>query len=108
MRTAAKRRNARGGTAVRLPGAATSFVCFIPLFDGSALPGFTQDSTMPLRARILAPAPSAAGTYEDPGVARRLPQLARAVTPPPTLRDASVSMIAEAVLAQSSVMHFPR
>jgi len=49
VRTAAKRRNARGGTAVRLPGAATSFVCFIPLFDGSALPGFTQDSTMPLR-----------------------------------------------------------
>ena len=83
VRTAAKRRNARGGTAVRLPGAATSFVCFIPLFDGSALPGFTQDSTMPLRTTILAPAPSAAGTSEDPGVARRLPQLARAVTPPP-------------------------
>jgi hypothetical protein len=107
VRTAAKRRNARGGTAVRLTGAATSFVCFIPLFDGSALPGFTQDSTMPLRTTILAPAPSAAGTYEDPGVARRLPQRARAVTPLPTLRDASVSMIAEAVLAQSSVMHGP-
>jgi len=90
-----------------LPGAATSFVCFIPLFDGSALPGFTQDSTMSFRARILAPAPSAAGTYDDPGVARRLPQLARAVTPLPPLRDASVSMIAEAVLAQPSVMHFP-
>ena len=38
MRTAAKRRNARGGTAVRLPGAATSFVCFIPLFDGVVVP----------------------------------------------------------------------
>ena len=83
VRTAAKRRNARGGTAVRLTGAATSFVCFIPLFDGSALPGFTQDSTMPLRATILASAPSAAGTSEDPGVARRLPQLARAVPPLP-------------------------
>jgi len=88
-----------------LPGAATSFVCFIPLFDGSALHGFTQDSTMPLRATILASAPSAAGTSEDPGVARRLPQLARAVTPLPTLRDASVSMIAKAILAQPSLMH---
>ena len=38
MRTGAKRRNARGGTAVRLPGAATSFVCFIPLLGGVVVP----------------------------------------------------------------------
>ena len=55
VRTAAKRRNARGGTAVRLRGAATSFVCFIPLFGGAVhLEPRILNRTTPDRGQALA------------------------------------------------------